>query len=97
MIDDKLPMASWGNRPLYTKKGPNGAWWGPLLEKAGAKYYGHYYRMTGGWMSDAWDMLTSQPVRSFSTSNITPDQIWDKLVAWENAKVIMSTGCFTTY
>lgn len=75
MIDDNLPMSGTSTRPLYTKMGPNGAWWGPLLEKAGAKYYGHYQRMTGGWMTDAWDMLTAQPSYSFSTELDVKD-IW---------------------
>jgi len=94
MIDDKLPMGY--SSPKYTKMGPNGAWWGPLLEKAAAKYYGHYQRMSGGWMPDAWDMLTAQPSSSLST-NLSVDQLWASLLKWEEAKMVMSTGCFTTY
>jgi hypothetical protein len=74
-IDDHLPGSlSWDKktlRPSYTKMGPYGGWWGPFLEKAAAKYYGHYYRMTGGWMSDAFDMLTGQPTSSFSNNGKT--------------------------
>jgi hypothetical protein len=98
MIDDKLPGNGVGSkfRPVFTKRGPNGAWWGPLLEKAAAKYWGHYQAMSGGWMSDAFDMLTGQPVESFGNSKLSIDDIWTRIHEWEQKQVIMSTGCFKT-
>jgi hypothetical protein len=44
MIDDKIPYG-------VASKGPDGAWWGVLAEKAVAKYLGQYWRINkGGWM-----------------------------------------------
>jgi len=46
-IDDKLPVDGHGN-PFLNKKSRNGAWWGSLVEKAGAKYWGNYANMHFG-------------------------------------------------
>ena len=89
----------YGNRfsPAFTKQGrPGGAWWGPLLEKGGAKYWGHYQRMSGGWMSAAFDMLTGMPTTSFSNKRLTVDQIWTKIVEMDKKHMVMSAGCFKT-
>lgn len=98
-IDDKLPGKMYGTRfyPAFTKQGrPGGAWWGPLLEKGGAKYWGHYQRMSGGWMGDAFDMLTGMPTTNFSNKRLTVDQIWSKISAMDDKHMIMSAGCFKT-
>lgn len=59
VIDDRLPYKEReyvsGNSGSYypanfvnTRKSDNDAYWGVLLEKAAAKYYGNYERMEGG-------------------------------------------------
>lgn len=91
-IDDRLPMG--GRNPAFAKKSPNGAWWGPLLEKGGAKYWGHYQRMSGGWMSEAFNMLVNQPTGGFNAKNMSPSAIWEKVVKMDKSHQIMSAACF---
>lgn len=54
-IDDRLPGNMYSNRfyNAYTRKSPNGAWWGPILEKASAKFFGNFMNMSGGWMTES--------------------------------------------
>lgn len=49
-IDDKLPVKKWGSgfAPVNSRKSPNGAWWGPIIEKAAGKFYGRFENMNGG-------------------------------------------------
>lgn len=49
-IDDRLPGKTYYKRfyTSYTRKSPNGAWWGPLLEKASAKFFGTYDNLVSG-------------------------------------------------
>jgi hypothetical protein len=47
--------------PKYTRPSREGAWWVPLLEKASAKFYGNYERMSGGWMAASLYILTGMP------------------------------------
>ena len=41
-IDDKIPVNQGDFDPLYAQFGEDGSVWGPMLEKAMAKYYGSY-------------------------------------------------------
>lgn len=65
-IDDRIPGRAYGSRfyPSYTRKSPNGAWWGPILEKASAKFFANYSNMSGGWMSESIQALTGVPTRT---------------------------------
>ena len=47
MVDDYLPLAG-GNRTRYSKIGQDGALWGPIMEKAFAKFHGNYARIVAG-------------------------------------------------
>lgn len=69
VIDDKLPMAS-GDEPINSQSGDNGGWWGPILEKAAAKFFGNYERLNGGWMGEAMYALTGMPGRTIDNSKL---------------------------
>ena len=74
-IDDKIPGRQYGTTfyNSYTRKSPNGAWWGPILEKASAKFYGTYNNMSGGWMTESLSALTGVPVNNFMHARYTED------------------------
>ena len=85
VIDDRLPYKPKQNLDggwyvpgglVNTKKSPNGAYWGPLIEKAGAKYYGNYERAEGGMGVEAFSMLTGMPTKMVSTSDHSNDDLW---------------------
>ena len=51
IVDDFLPLTDYGDGKLVTQaagKGGDGALWGPILEKAFAKYHGNYLHTVGG-------------------------------------------------
>ena len=95
-IDDKLPAtinsAKTAITPKFAKRGPNGSWWVPILEKASAKYYVNYMNMNGGWMSESLYMLTGMPNTGFSTIDLTEDQIFEKLTIWDKKQYVMTAA-----
>ena len=42
IIDDYLPLQKDGGSTIYAEVGADGAIWGPVLEKAFAKFHGNY-------------------------------------------------------
>jgi hypothetical protein len=50
VVDDRLPVKSWGNgfKPVNSGKSPYDAWWLPILEKAYAKLHSNYANLNGG-------------------------------------------------
>jgi hypothetical protein len=49
MVDDHLPLyGSSGSRTRYSQIGTDGSVWGPLMEKAFAKFHGNYARIVAG-------------------------------------------------
>lgn len=92
-LDDKLPGKSRGAGKFSTsfaRKASSGAWWAPILEKAGAKYYGKYQDMSGGWMSEALYAFTGMPCTSLRNKNSSEEKIWATLSDWEERNYIMT-------
>lgn len=50
IVDDYLPLKEKNGsyETLFAKVSPDGAIWGPILEKAFAKYHGNYQHIIGG-------------------------------------------------
>ena len=48
--------------PAAAQRTANGAWWAPILEKAVAKMYQNYVRLSGGMSNEAMRLLTGMPV-----------------------------------
>ena len=59
-IDDYLPFR-WDDTLLYAMVGADNALWGPLLEKAIAKYVGNYWHMDTGLNTDGIGLLNGGP------------------------------------
>jgi hypothetical protein len=62
MVDDYLPLVgASGSRTRYSHVGTDGSLWGPIMEKAFAKFHGNYARIVAG-----------DPVAGVSTMNGSP-------------------------
>ena len=64
VIDDWIAMYS-STSPMMIGKSSDGAIWPILVEKAGAKYYGTYERLVGGFFGDAYYSLTGRPHKTW--------------------------------
>jgi hypothetical protein len=81
-VDDSLPVKQWGRSaflPMNLRKSPNGAWWGPILEKGAAKFYGRYENMNGGLPAESLYALTGMPTVSFRNIRTSESDIWGYL------------------
>lgn len=69
-IDDTVPMYNEINTNLFVMaEGVNNTMWGPLLEKAYAKFVGSYLSLaTGGVSSESMRALTGFPGFMYNTS-----------------------------
>jgi len=76
-IDDKLPVRNTGGSLINTGRSTNGAWWGPLAEKAAAKFYGRYENMYWGFQCEAFHVLTGMPTTYQFHSSFSVDQLWE--------------------
>lgn len=58
-------------RLVNTKESPNKAWWGPILEKAAAKFYVDYSNMDGGSTAESLYMLTGAPIMDYDVTKLS--------------------------
>lgn len=76
--------------------------WGPILEKAFAKYHGNYAHMSGGWPTKALATLAGSPSFQFGHSGAQTaeenDTMWERLMTNDSAgEMIQSaTPCDST-
>jgi hypothetical protein len=75
------------------KMGKDHSWWGSLLEKSVAKYFGTYGRMRGTYQGDALNIFSSQPLE-YNRNTLSVDDIWKTLLDHEKKGWIMYTSCF---
>lgn len=98
-LDDKLPVRK---RSFYgtdhysmvnSKRSPNNAWWGPLLEKASAKYFGTYDLMYGGVTTEALYAFTGMPSMYFmKNGGWNASKYWKYISKWDKLGYIMTSG-----
>lgn len=91
-IDDRIPVQRYFGTPFMTRRSPNGAWWGTIIEKVAAKYWGNYTNMHGGNVWEAFYMLTGMPAIAVGTTKVTADEMWSRMVAADKAKYPMSAS-----
>ena len=93
IVDDYLPLDE-KNKTFYAKVGDDGAIWGPILEKAFAKFHGNYNHIIGGDPSMAVRTMTGAPYDKIENSDYENDL--DALFAWlkegDEARDIMTCG-----
>jgi hypothetical protein len=93
-IDDRLPVydASGTWRPINLSRSPNGAWWGPLLEKAAAKFYGRYENMNGGQEVESLYALTGMPTVNIVLATMSDSDLWNLLNSYDKLDYVMTSG-----
>lgn len=97
-IDDKLPVhKTWHNHPLSNRKSPNGAWWGSLVEKAAAKFFGNYTSMTGGNVFETFYLLTGMPAISHQTEKMTEAATWAQISDADAKNYPLSASCMNGF
>jgi hypothetical protein len=94
-VDDRLPVRKWGTGsiPFHLKKSPNGAWWGPIMEKGAAKFFGRYENMNGGQTAESLYAMTGMPTMTFDNKKSTETYLWNMLSKYDADQYIMTAGC----
>lgn len=91
VVDDYLPLTSWGST-MFASPSSDGAMWGPIIEKAFAKYWGNYVHIVGGLPHYATRTLLGSPWEEYSKDKVTTDDLWNRLVAVDAEHAMISTG-----
>jgi len=91
-IDDLLPVKKWGSgfKTINSSKSPNGAWWGPIIEKAAAKFFGRYENMDGGFPTESFYALTGKPTHQYVNAKTDESLLWSALVEGERDDLMMA-------
>ena len=82
VIDDYLPLRDDGNA-IYASVAADGAFWGPILEKAFAKYHGNYSHIEWGDPAMAIRTMYGAPYARVTNAAYADDL--DGLFAWIKA------------
>ena len=77
---------------VYAKPSADKAIYGPILEKAFAKYHGNYVHIVGGDPKVAVKTLYGAPATEHVHADVTDDQLWTALEAADTRGDIMQTG-----
>ena len=93
-IDDRLPMKKGTNRTLYANVGRDKSVWGPLYEKAFAKYHGSYEALVGGNPEKALNTIAGAPGRMIKNNSLSADDLWDLLRTQDMDRAMITMGCF---
>jgi len=74
-IDDRLPMST-GSKLLFAQIGDDKSLWGPLLEKAFAKFYGNYEVLEAGWAGISMSAMTGGPYLTLNVKEYSEENLW---------------------
>jgi len=72
IIDDQLPLNSSGSS-VFAGVSPDGALWGPIIEKAFAKLHGNYETIIAGDPAHSIEVMTGAPSTTYSHSFYSAD------------------------
>ena len=92
IVDDYLPLKKDGGGTIYAKIGEDGAIWGPILEKAWAKYHGNYNHISSGDPAMAIRTITGAPYKKMSHGGVTEDKLYAFLKEGDENRDIMTCG-----
>ena len=93
-IDDRLPVMISGDdvKPINIRKSPNGAWWGPILEKGAAKFFSRYENMNGGVPTESLYALTGMPTLTVTNKNVGEEELWKILSDFDQRNYVMTAS-----
>ena len=95
MVDDRLPLINrgggqWGT--LYAAVGDDSALWGPILEKAFAKFYGNYAHIESGDPAIGVRTLSGSPYVDWKTAQHSADEIFAKMQEFDGVGNMIVAG-----
>lgn len=93
-IDNFVPIEKDFAYYYYATVSEDGAIWGPLLEKAMAKYLGNYEAINGGYEKFAFQTIMGAPYTEYWTEYLTTDELWTVLTSEDEHDSMMSAGSF---
>ena len=97
-IDDRLPMKKdREGRTMYAKVGRDNSVWGPLFEKAFAKYHGTYETLTAGNPREAIEVIAGSPGIRYESESMRADVIWDLLRTQDRDRAMITMGCYSDH
>lgn len=94
VVDDILAMNSDNeNVPANAKMSNHGAWWGPILEKAYAKFNAFYSNMNGGSTMQAFRDLTGMPTWRQYTAELSNSDLFDLIEEADQKGWLLTSSC----
>jgi len=75
-IDDKLPLNSSGTS-VFAGVSPDGALWGPLIEKAFAKLHGNYETIIAGDPAHSIEVMTGAPSMTYNHGGYSANSLFE--------------------
>ena len=99
VMDDYLPVEKQDNHLThYAKVAPDGALWGPLLEKSFAKYLGMYEAIISGSGGYGVEALVGSPYYTIIHKKLInedmSESLWEDLVRRNKDKYIITCGSY---
>ena len=89
IVDDFLPLKQNGDT-LFNGFGKDGSFWGAVVEKAMAKWWGNYEHTVGGYMDQAVSALNGSPAEWINNNNA--DQVWNFIRSADEDNDIITAG-----
>ena len=91
-IDDYLPLVN-HRETLYASVSSDGALWGPILEKAYAKYIGNYEALNGGLIGPGIENIVGSPYQDIIHDDMmTADKMWAYITTSRQNGAIVTGG-----
>ena len=94
IVDDYLPLYDNGSgyRTLFASVSEDKGLWGPIIEKAFAKYHGNYEHIVGGDPNYSVRTLAGSPFYDVWHSEMTTDELWTLLKEHDAEDDILQAG-----
>lgn len=98
VVDDRLPLypnpnGRYVDQMFNAKMSPNGAWWGPILEKAYCKMYVNCANTNSGTPLQSLRDLTGYPVLKYELSDQNDDDVFNSIKNAVGRKWPIVTSC----
>ena len=79
IVDDWLPLRTWGSgfNTLFAHVSDDSSLWGPIIEKAFAKFQGNYQRIEEGNPAESTRKLTGAPSRYVNHVDTEVGDLWN--------------------
>ena len=77
---------------MFANVGDDGSLWGPIIEKAFAKFHGNYARLDYGDATHGISTLNGSPHKKIETSDESINSLWAKLLQNDSESALMTAA-----